>query len=239
MNPIRLPRAALAAAALFGLGAIGVAQGGVYTATAVGGLQLLSAPIAGVAIAYRNAEVLNDGSATPPQSYFDNDALLIADEAGGLLDSSLVAIGDALAAGRGGAAAAASLWTEGGIAIDNATADDVEVQFLYLFDLFAEVLAQGSGASAASAFARIEIFWDLDTVVDQLLAVELGALETDQRTGSGSFSVSVPAGTTANIGMFVDVGGTAEHVPVPASLPLTIVGLALVGLLGRPGPRSP
>lgn len=236
MTPIPSLCAALAAVAIAGLGLPPAAQAGVFTATAVGELQLLSAPIPGVTITYANAVVLNDGFASnAPRSYVDNDALLINEPTDGLLNNSLVVMGDALASDSVMATVEANLWTEGGIGIDNTTADAVELEFAYLVDLFAQVLAQASGSSTANAFARVEIFWDGDTIVDEIVAVALGALESDARNGSGSFTVRVPAGTMVNIGMFVDAGGDSSHVPEPASLPLVIAGIGLVGLLRRRG----
>jgi len=236
MSPMTPLRGALAAAALVLLAPLPAAQAGSFSATAFADVELLSAPVTGVSVSYFNDVFVNDGFASnPPMSYFDNDALI--DAADPFLSTTLVSIGDALAPRGQTAFVNALLMSDGLIEIENTSGADVDLEFGYLFGLFADVMAQAYGLSTASAFARVELFWDLETLVgdfvDEIVSAALGAVETDSLDGSGTFTVRVPNNAVGSIYLIADAGGDAQHVPVPASLPLVAAGLALFGLVRR------
>lgn len=233
MSPMIPLRGALAAA-LVALAPLPAAQAGSFSATAFADVELLS--VNGVSISYFNDVFVNDGFASnPPMSFFDNDALI--DAADPFLSTTLVSIGDALAPKGQTAFVNALLQSDGLIEIENTSGADVDLEFSYLFGLFADVMAQAFGLSTANAFARVELFWDVETLVgdfvDEIVSVALGALETNGLDGGGTFTVRVPQGAIGSIYLIVDAGGDATHVPVPASLPLLAAGLALFGLVRR------
>jgi hypothetical protein len=228
MNPMTTLRGPLAAV-LFALASLPVAQAGSFSASAFADIELLSTPVPDVTISWFNDVTFDDGFASnPPMSYFDNDALVV-DPTFGIISTSLTSLGDALASGAETAFVDALLMTEALIEIENNSGADVALDFDYLFGVFADVMAQPYGRSAASAFARVELFLDFDVIVDQTVSAALGGVESDALGGSGSFTVTVPDGETRGIYLIADVGGDAQHVPVPASLPLVAAGLALVG----------
>jgi uncharacterized protein (TIGR03382 family) len=232
MKPIRSLRALAAALAL--AGAAPMAQAGVFSATAFADLQLVSAPIDDVTLVWFNTVVFDDGSvSSPAHAFFDNDALL-EDPSFEMIGSTLTSTGDALAPISGPANAAATLMTEAGVDITNNSGSEVELEFNYLYQLFVSVSAQPTGRStAANAWARLELFTDFDSIVDQTVSAALDGAPTGNATGDDSFFVRVANGETVSVWMFLDAGGDAAHIPVPASLPLVGAGLALVGLVRR------
>lgn len=225
-----LPRFLAGALAAISLTVLPTAQAGSFTATALAEIGLLSAPIDGVTINVSNAVVLNQGGVSNPAwAFYDNDALLSAPP-GGPLGNTLVVVGEAEAPRGESAEVNAGLWTDGAIEIINTTNDPVELQFSYLFDLLAHVVARPNGVSVANAFARVELWWDVDTILDELVTAALDGVTSVPLAGSGEFSIAVPAGETRTISLFLDAGGDASHVPLPAS-PL-LLGLGLLGLFG-------
>jgi hypothetical protein len=190
-------------------------------------------PATGVIVNWFNGVSFDDGSASnPPTSYYDNDALL-QDPADEVLGTTLTSMGDALAPPHGTATVSATLQTEGRIEIENTTGNDVDVEFSYLYGVFASVAAQSSGISTANAFARVELYWDLDVIVDEIVYAALGTLDAGDAHGSGTFLVPVPAGEIRTVLLLVDAGGDASHVPVPATLPLLAGGLVLFSAVRR------
>ena len=236
MKPLHTLRGLAAATALGGLLWLPGAQAGSFSASAFADVKLLN-PTADVVVTWSNDVVFDDGFASnDPTSYFDNDALL-EDPASEMLGTTLTSIGDAFAPGYGTASVEAILQTEGYIDIENTTGSDVDLEFSYLYEVFASVMAQATGASVANASAYVSIFWDngltSDTVVDEIVYAVLGSLDADSLDGDSTFVVTVPAGGTATVSLFVDAGGDASYVPLPATLPLLALGLALAGLARR------
>jgi uncharacterized protein (TIGR03382 family) len=232
MKPLRSLRALAAALAL--AGAVPMAQAGVFSATAFADIQLLSTPAAGVTLDWFNTVVSDDGSvSSPAHAFYDNDAVL-EDPSAEMIGSTLTSTGDALAPNVGPANAEATLMTEAGVDITNNSGSDVELEFSYLYQLFVSVSAQPTGRStAANAWSRLELFTDFDSILDEIVSAALDGAPTGNAADSGSFLVSVANGETVSVWMFLDAGGDAAHIPVPASLPLVGAGLALVGLVRR------
>lgn len=229
MNPIHSLRVLATAAALGGLLWLPGAHAGSFSASALADVELVN-PTIGVIVNWFNEVVSNAGSASnEPTSFYDNDALL-TDPANEVLGTTLTSIGDALAPGNSPAAVSATLLTEGRIEIENNSGASVDLEFNYLYGIFASVMAQASGASDANAFARVELYWDFDVIVDAIVYAALGTLDSDGQNGGGSFTVNVPDGETATLNLFVDAGGDASHVSVPATLPLLAAGLVLLGV---------
>lgn len=234
MNPRTVRHARLGAFLLLGLCSLPAAVAGNFTATTLVDLELVSPVPDGVTLTWRNDLSLDEGNVSDPAlAFYDNDALLVADDDPGLLGTTLVSLGEAEAPRGQSASANANLWTDGAVVIENGTNDEVTLEFQYMVNLLAAVVARPLGASTATAFARVELWWDLESLVDELVAAALDGVATEDFTGSGSFAVVVPAGGTRTIGLLADAGGTAGHVPVPASLPLVAAGLLLVGLTRR------
>lgn len=233
MKPRNLTRARLGAFLLLGLCGLPAAIAGSFTATTLVELQLVSPAPAGVTLTWRNDLSLDQGNASDPAlAFYDNDSLLEADGDTGL-STTLVSIGEAEAPRGQSAEANANLWSDAAVVIENTSNDEVTLEFQYMVNLLAAVVARPFGASTATAFARVELWWDMQNLVDELVAAALDGVATDDFTTSGGFEVAVPAGVTRTIRLLADAGGTASHVPVPASLPLVAAGLLLVGLVRR------
>lgn len=235
MPSISSLRAALAALALAGLTALPAAQAGIFNATAYADIELLSALDPDVQVDWSNDLVLADGFASNPLSYVDNDALL-EDPSFERISSTLTSVGDALASRGESADVSALLLTEAYIDIFNNSNFDAALEFSYFYGLFAAVSKQSLGTSTANAFARMELFSNVDVIVDEYVSSALSGPTTSDVNGSGSFFVNVPAGESAYVAMILDTEGNASHeVPLPATLPLLGLGLVLMGLRRRWG----
>lgn len=233
-------RSALAAAVLSGsLFFAPAAQAGSFAASVTFDLTLTSALPADVSLTYDNAVVFEDDSASnPPWSYYDASAVFIDDPASGLFGTLMTVQGDALGV-RGSplGEARSQRWTEGSVAIENASGAEVTLDFDYAYVIIAETFAQATGESTANAFARVELLWDGDFVAE-LVNAALDGVASDVRTGGGSLTLTIPAGETRTLSFLVDAGGDATHVPAPASLALIAGGLGLLGLQQAGSRRS-
>lgn len=229
-------RRGLAAAILTGALLLApAAQAGAFSSAAFLDLVLTSTLPDDVELTYTNGTTFADDFASnPPWSFYDADALFTDEPALGAYGTILAVQGDALGVrGSPFGEVRSQRLTEGTIEIVNNSNDPVTLNFEYAFAIIAEVFAQVTGPSAANAFARVELFWDQDFIIDEVVAAALDGLTIEDRSANNTFTLTVPGGQTRTLSFYVDAGGDATHVPVPASLPLVAAGLLLAGLIRR------
>lgn len=227
-------RRGLAAAVLTGTLLLApAAQAGVFSTSALLDLTLTTTLPAGVTLTYANAITFEDDRASnPPRSFYTADVIVTDEPTLGSYGTIMTVTGDALSIDDTPAQVASQRQTEGSLEIANNSAGAVSLDFDYAFSIIAEVFAQATGASAANAFARVELIHDGDFIAE-LVAAALDGRTSHPLSGDGSFTLEVPAGATRTLSFIVDAGGDATHVPAPSGLALLAVGLGLLGVRRR------